>query len=114
MAALVLLVCAIATFLVSSRLVRLITEPIFQLAAVAGRVSTKEDYSLRALPAGDDELGKLVRSFNQMLERIQERDVALQGAKDQLERRVQERTEECEKEVLERMGAGKLERMWCA
>jgi signal transduction histidine kinase/CheY-like chemotaxis protein len=40
-----------------------------------------------------------------MLERIQERDAALQGAKDQLELRVQERTEELQKEVTERMQA---------
>jgi signal transduction histidine kinase len=103
--ALVLLVCAFATFLVSSRLVRLITEPILQLAAVAGRVSTKEDYSLRALPAGDDELGKLVRSFNQMLERIQERDAALHSAKEDLEVRVLARTEELQLEVIERKQA---------
>src|SRR6266436_3092499 len=103
--ALVLLVCAFATFLVSSRLVRLITEPILQLAAVAGRVSTREDYSLRALPAGEDELGKLVTSFNHMLERIQERDAALQSAKEDLEVRVMARTEELQLEVLERKQA---------
>ena len=103
--ALVILVCAFATFLVSSRLVRLITEPILQLAAVAGRVSAREDYSLRALPAGEDELGKLVRSFNHMLERIQERDAALQSAKEDLEVRVLARTEELQLEIIERKQA---------
>jgi methyl-accepting chemotaxis protein len=85
---LVLIVSLLATALVSQRLVGLITEPILQLAALAERVSTKEDYTLRAVPAGKDELGKLVGSFNQMLERIQERDVALHNAKEDLEVRV--------------------------
>jgi signal transduction histidine kinase/DNA-binding response OmpR family regulator len=89
--------------IVSSRLVGLITEPILQLAALAERVSTKEDYALRAIAGSEDEVGELVKSFNQMLERIQERDAALEGAKDQLELRVQERTEELQKEVTERM-----------
>jgi signal transduction histidine kinase/CheY-like chemotaxis protein len=91
--------------IVSSRLVGLITEPILQLAAMAERVSTKEDYALRAIAGSEDEVGELVKSFNQMLERIQERDAALEGAKDQLELRVQERTEELQKEVTERMQA---------
>src|ERR1700737_2787272 len=82
---LVLIVSLLATVLVSQRLVRLITEPILQLAGLAERVSMKEDYTLRAVPLGKDELGKLVRSFNQMLERIQERDAALQSAKEELE-----------------------------
>jgi signal transduction histidine kinase/CheY-like chemotaxis protein len=103
--ALVLLISIFTTLIVSSWFLRLITEPILQLAAIAGQVSVHEDYSLRATSRANDEIGTLVRSFNQMLERIQERDSALQGAKDQLERRVQERTEELQNEVNERKQA---------
>jgi signal transduction histidine kinase/DNA-binding response OmpR family regulator len=103
--ALVLIASMLVTALVSDRLVRLITEPILQLAGLAERVSTKEDYTLRASPAGKDEFGKLVESFNQMLERIQDRDVALQSVKDDLEMRVLARTEELQTEVNERIKA---------
>jgi signal transduction histidine kinase/DNA-binding response OmpR family regulator len=103
--ALVILLSVLATFLVSTRLLRLITEPILQLAGIASRVSEQEDYALRAVSSGNDEVGALIASFNQMLERIQERDSALQRAKDQLELRVQERTQELQKEVAERKQA---------
>jgi PAS domain S-box-containing protein len=104
---LVLIVSLLATALVSDRLVRLITEPIMQLAALAERVSTREDYTLRAGTVGKDELGKLVGSFNQMLERVQDRDAALQSAKDDLEMRVLARTQELQMEVNERIRAEK-------
>jgi len=101
----VILLSALATFLVSSRLLGLITEPILHLAQIASRVTAKEDYALRALPRGQDEVGALIGSFNQMLERIQERDAALKSAKDSLELRVQVRTQELQSEVNERMRA---------
>src|ERR1700674_5279173 len=101
----VLLVSILLTALISQRLVRLITEPILQLAGVAGKVSADKNYALRGIPQGDDEVGALVSSFNQMLEQIQERDAALQGAKEELELRVQARTEELQKEVAERKRA---------
>jgi len=49
--------------------------------------------------------GKLVGSFNQMLERIQERGRGLAGAKEELEIRVLARTEELQQEVTERKQA---------
>lgn len=99
----VILFSVLATYLLSSRLLRLITEPILHLAQVATRVTTNEDYAVRAIPRGEDEVGALIGSFNQMLERIQERDAALQGAKGELELRVQARTQELQLEVNERI-----------
>jgi PAS domain S-box-containing protein len=101
----VILISVLATYLVSSRLLRLITEPILHLAEIAGRVTAREDYTVRAVARGKDEIGTLIGSFNQMLERIQERDAALQGAKDELEMRVQARTTELQMEVNERRRA---------
>jgi PAS domain S-box-containing protein len=101
----VILLSVLATYLVSSRLLRLITEPILHLAEIAGRVTAKEDYTVRAMARGKDEIGNLIGSFNQMLERIQDRDAALQGAKDELEMRVQARTTELQMEVNERRRA---------
>src|SRR5712692_432118 len=107
--ALALVLSVFATMFVSSRLLRLITEPILQLAGMAGKVSSDEDYALRAVVKSDDEVGTLVGSFNKMLERIQERDTALQEAKDDLEVRVQARTEELRqaKEVAEKASRAK-------
>jgi PAS domain S-box-containing protein len=103
--ALVLILSVLATLLLSFRLLRLITEPILHLANVAGRVSSAEDYTLRAAIQSDDEVGKLIRSFNQMLERIEERDTRLKEAKDNLELRVEARTKELQLEVTERKQA---------
>ena len=104
-AILVLLISIVATYLVSTRFLRVITEPMLHLAEVAERISTGENYALRATPRGRDEVGRVIRSFNQMLERIEERDTAIQAARDQLELRVQERTEALGKEIAERKQA---------
>jgi PAS domain S-box-containing protein len=101
----VMLISALATYLVSSRLLWLITEPITQLAQVATLVTQQEDYSLRAVQRGDDEIGTLVESFNKMLDRIQERDAALQHANEDLELRFEARTTELQLEVKERLHA---------
>jgi signal transduction histidine kinase/DNA-binding response OmpR family regulator len=89
-------------FLLSYRLQRVISEPIRELTETVAELSAHENYSIRVTKRSNNEMGILVGSFNQMLERIQERDGALKSAKDQLELRVQERTKELEAEVAER------------
>ena len=79
--------------------------PILHLAGVAEKVSSAGDYSLRAQTVGHDEIGKLIRSFNDMLDAIQQRDNALQAANDELEMRVHARTDALQREVNERVRA---------
>ncbi|MBN2588402.1 MAG: HAMP domain-containing protein [Sedimentisphaerales bacterium] len=90
----IMLVCSLIAYLVSFRLQHLISGPILSLTEIARSVTEKKDYSIRAWKQSNDEIGLLINSFNEMLEQIQQRDVALTEAKDKLETRVKERTAE--------------------
>ncbi|MGH9863063.1 MAG: ATP-binding protein [Candidatus Acidiferrales bacterium] len=81
---------------ISSRLQRLISQPIVRLAEIARVVSRDKNYSIRAPTGSRDETGLLVEAFNHMLGQIEERETALRQAHGELERRVQERTTELE------------------
>ncbi len=93
----VLLVSWAVAFLLAARLQRAISAPISHLALVMKQVQERRDYSLRATKHGDDELGALIDGFNSMLDQIRTQDSALQEARDNLERRVGERTAELER-----------------
>jgi two-component system sensor histidine kinase/response regulator len=99
----VIFVSVLATFLVSSRLIQLIIQPVVKLAETADRVTRQEDYALRGTVQSDDEIGALVKAFNKMLDRIQERDVALQSSNNQLETRVADRTRQLQSEIDDRL-----------
>jgi signal transduction histidine kinase len=88
---------SLAALLVSSRLQRVISEPTLRLAEMASRVSAERDYSLRAAKRGNDEIGILVDSFNEMLGQIQARTLDLHEAHGALERHVSELCEEIER-----------------
>jgi signal transduction histidine kinase len=83
-----------AAYLISIFLQRIISDPVMQLAAAAGRVSKENNYTIRVKKKSADELGYLVDRFNEMMERIQTRDAALMDTQEELEKRVQERTRE--------------------
>ncbi len=75
------LMSLLATFVLASRLQRVISRPIFHLAQTAKVVSTQKNFAVRAVKESNDELGNLIDAFNQMLSQIQERDAALHHAK---------------------------------
>jgi len=95
-AVLVLCISLLAAFFLSMRLQRVISVPVLQLAQAVRTVALEKNYSVRATKQGNDELGQLVDGFNEMLVQIQARDTALQTARDNLEKRVEERTRELE------------------
>jgi signal transduction histidine kinase len=99
----VFLLAGFAALLLSSVLQRAISRPILHLADTARAVSEQRDYSLRAEKQSQDELGRLVDAFNDMLGQIQTRDSDLQRAKEGLEERVRERTGELRQELIERL-----------
>jgi len=91
------LVLAISTALaiaLSFWLQRLITRPILALAKTAQAIRDNENYSLRAESQGQNEIGLLTDSFNQMLTQIQTQNDALRHAHNELEQRVRDRTAE--------------------
>jgi signal transduction histidine kinase/CheY-like chemotaxis protein len=100
-----MLASSLVTLFLSSRLQRVISRPIFDLAETARAVTAEKNYSVRVARYGRDELGQLVDGFNDMLGQIQDRDSKLQEANDELEGRVEERTRNLREEISERMRA---------
>jgi signal transduction histidine kinase len=89
-------------YALATRIQRLISQPIVELAATARAVSERQDFSLRAAKHGADELGALVNAFNEMLARIEraeaERDELL--AREQAARREAETANRLKDEFL--------------
>ena len=80
-----MLVAWILSWALAAGLQRIIAAPILDLAKLAEQVRHRQNYSLRADKRGDDEIGALTDGFNRMLENIQERDVKLHRAYDNLQ-----------------------------
>jgi len=70
-----------------------VAQPMTELTRATKQMSAG-DISARAVVPRGDELGALARSFNEMADRVTERDAALRAEKATLERRVAERTAE--------------------
>lgn len=93
---LIALLAGLAALLLSNRLQGLISTPLTELARTATTIEQEQNYSIRAQENGGDELGKLTRSFNAMLDTIEEQNLQLLEAKQNLESLVTSRTRELE------------------
>jgi len=112
--AIIFLASCLLAMLVAQSLQRGLAGPITELAHAARRVAEHQDYGVRVREHGQDEIGTLMRSFNFMLQTIQQRNselvVARKNAEDareglrqvneQLEQKVAERTAELERAVI--------------
>ena len=110
----IFLASCLLAMVVAQSLSRAVTRPITELARAAHNVAKQQDYGVRVKEGGNDEIGSLTRSFNLMLQTIQQRNaelvVARKNAEDAreslrqinegLEQKVAERTVELERAVV--------------
>lgn len=94
------LIALLATYLLAARLQNIISRPISNLAETARTVTEQKNYSVRAQKESDDELGRLIDGFNEMLQQIQRRDDALRHINRELEHRVEDRTLNLQQQVM--------------
>ncbi|MDQ3051689.1 MAG: ATP-binding protein [Bacteroidota bacterium] len=85
-------------FILSNRLQKTISIPILSLQQTAKIISTQNDYSVRATKHGNDEVGALADTFNQMLRQIQINNAEITAFSQNLEVKVSERTKALEQQ----------------
>jgi two-component system sensor histidine kinase/response regulator len=102
---LIIAAVSLGAYVMAGRLQRPISNPILELAWTMKMVTSSKDYSIRAGKRSEDEVGVLIDGFNEMLGQIQNRNTELRHAREDLERRVDERTLELEQEVGDRQRA---------
>ena len=90
--AIVFVVSLLVALVLGAQLQRIVSDPLLRLSALARKITTDKNYSLRAAGTTRDELGHLITDFNGMLDEIQARDDELEQHRIQLEDRVAQRT----------------------
>ena len=83
-------------FFLSSKLRKLITNPIVELRLTMEEVTSSRDYSVQVPKKSSDEIGELIDEFNGMIGEIHRAEQELRTLNDSLEQRVAERTQSAE------------------
>jgi len=105
-AAVAVLAASLTTgLMISWRFQQTITGPVNHLVETVQSISGHQDYSQRANKHGDDEIGTLCDTFNQMLTEVESGRRRLKQAHDELEIRVVERTAELKQAMKEALAA---------
>jgi len=91
----------LVVIILSARLQRILTEPIYRLTEAMKHITRTKDYSLRVDRTSKDELGTLIDGFNTMLDEVHLKDEIVKMHKSELELEVKERTSELLKANLD-------------
>ena len=75
-------IAAIIALLLATRLEKIISKPLLMLGNTAREITAREDYSIRAVKVSNDEVGVVVDSFNNMLNKIQREDALLRESEE--------------------------------
>lgn len=102
---------ATIALLIALRMQRGVTAPIIDLVRLMRKVRETDDFGARARNSRKDETGELVEAFNDMLDKIQDRDARLLAQQQNLQRTVLQRTQELKlaKEAAEAANNAKSE-----
>ena len=111
---LVALVAYGVSFVYGRRLAAQIVAPLQDLSDIVTSVSCQQNYHLRANGENDTEIGKLVHSFNCMIEQIQQHEEELQNQNDLLETEVERRTTQLRIAMEEAQAANKAKSQFLA
>jgi PAS domain S-box-containing protein len=108
----VFLISCIVAVVFANLIYAVLSRPVRRLSEIAQRVAREKDFSTKVPKESSDEIGSLIDSFNWMLEQIKQREEELEYAQKDLEKKINERTEELVKineklkfEILERQKA---------
>lgn len=81
----IIITAMIIALLLSIRLQQLISNPIIRLTNVMRGISQNNNYNIQLTSKSEDEIGQLIRGFNNMITQINKQNVALTLAKEQAE-----------------------------
>lgn len=91
---LIVIFTLLSILLLSTRLQRIFSEPLFKVMLAMKQVANEKNYQRRVTKTSSDEFGQLVDEYNAMLVEIQARDELLDKHRENLELQVKERTAE--------------------
>jgi two-component system, sensor histidine kinase len=83
--AIIILSAMLLALFLSIRLQLLISSPIINLTNTMREISVNKDYNIKIPEKGKDEIGQLIKGFNNMIAQIEKQNVALVLAKEQAE-----------------------------
>ncbi len=89
-----LFISLLLAFALASWFQQMLTAPVYHLLNTINQIPILKNYAIRAHKTTDDELGRLIDGFNNMLAQIQKRDIELQEYRQHLEDMVIKRTDE--------------------